>query len=64
MYKLKCTNSYYSLCQGDWIYRLFMDQACLYENKEQYCKANNTLHEVISQSNANGIISQPLKEAI
>ncbi len=43
-----------------------MDQACLYdyEIKEQYCKANNTLHEVISQSCANGIISQPLKEAI
>ncbi len=44
--------------------QVIYDQACLYENKEQYCKANNILHVVISQSYADGIISQQLKEAV
>ena len=33
--------------QGDWVYRLFMHGACVFENKEQYDKASKILTVVL-----------------
>ncbi len=49
---------------GDWIYRLFTNKACVYENQMQYSKANESLTELIAKLFADGIITQDLKEAV
>ena len=35
---------------GDWVYRLFMHRACLFENKEQFCKAGKILTLVLDNA--------------
>ena len=49
---------------GDWLYKLFMHQACVYENKEQYNKSNALLTGVIRDALNNGVIDKSLKNAI
>ena len=49
---------------GDWLYKLFMHQACVYENKKQYDKSNGVLTGVIRDAFNNGVIDQSLKNAI
>jgi hypothetical protein len=49
---------------GEWVYKLFMHQACVYEHKYQYVKSQSTLTEVIAKVYAGGFITQELKEAI
>ncbi len=61
---LKCWCSNYSFFTGEWIYKLFMHQACVFENKSQYVKSHSTLTEVIAKMYADGFITQELKEAI
>ena len=34
---------------GDWLYMLFMHQACIYETKQQYVKSNKILTAVIAK---------------
>ena len=53
-----------SLPLGDWLYKLFMHQACVYENKKQYDKSNGVLTGVIRDAFNNGVIDQSLKNAI
>jgi len=52
------------LLSGEWVYKLFMHQACVYENKSQYVKSHSTLTDVIAKVYADGLITQQLKEAI
>ncbi len=42
-YQLVC----FATLVGDWVYRLFMHCACLFENKEQYDKAGDILALVL-----------------
>ena len=48
----------------EWLYKLFMHQACVFENKYQYDMSNKILTNVISDAFTKGHIKQPLKEAI
>ncbi len=49
---------------GDWLYKLFMHQACVYENKEQYNKSSALLTSVIRDALNNGVIDESLKNVI
>jgi hypothetical protein len=49
---------------GDWLYMLFMHQACVYETKHQYVKSNEILITVIKEAYQNDRISDILKEGI
>jgi hypothetical protein len=49
---------------GDWLYMLFMHQACVYETKHQYVKSNEILTTVIKEAYQNDRISDILKEGI
>jgi hypothetical protein len=49
---------------GDWLYMLFMHQACVYETKHQYVKSNEILTTVIKEAYQNDRISKILKEGI
>ena len=49
---------------GEWLYKLFMHQACVFENKEQYNKSNQILSTVISNAFRLGTVNQVLKDAI
>ncbi len=49
---------------GDWLYMLFMHQACVYETKYQYVKLNELLSTVIKEAYQNDRISDILKEGI
>jgi hypothetical protein len=50
---------------GDWLYMLFMHQACIYETKHQYVKSNREiLTTVIKEAYQNDHISVILKEGI
>ena len=49
---------------GDWVYMLFMHQACVYETKEQYIKSNTILTAVMKEAHEDGRIHDLLKEAI
>jgi hypothetical protein len=49
---------------GDWLYMLFMHQACVYETKHQYVKSNEILTTVIKEAYRNDRISDILKEGI
>ncbi len=48
----------------EWLYKLFMHQACVFEEKDQYDMSNKILTNVISDAFMKGHIKQPLKEAI
>ncbi len=48
----------------EWFYKLFMHQACVFENKYQYDMSNKILTNVLSNALTKGHIKQPLKEAI
>ena len=48
----------------EWLYKLFMHQACVFENKHQYDMSNKILTNVISNAFTKGDIKQPLKEAL
>jgi hypothetical protein len=49
---------------GDWLYMLFMHQACVYETKEQYVKSNEILTAVVKEALLKGCINDILKDAI
>ena len=49
---------------GDWLYKIFMHQACVYENKEQNYKSNAVLTGVIRDAFNNGVIDESSKNAI
>ncbi len=49
---------------GDWLYMLFMHQACLYNTKHQYVKSNEIFTTVIKEAYQNDCISDILKEGI
>jgi hypothetical protein len=53
----------YSLSIGDWVYKLFMHQACVFINQQQYKKSNELLTRIINEAHHQGIISDSLKEA-
>ncbi len=48
----------------EWLFKLFMHQACVFENKDQYDMSNKILTNVVSVAFTKGHIKQPLKEAI
>ena len=48
----------------EWLYKLFMHQAGVVENKHQYDMYHKILTNVISDAFTKGHIKQPLKEAI
>ena len=48
----------------EWLYKLFMHQACVFENKYQYDMSNKIMTNVISDAFIKGLIKQPLKDAI
>ena len=54
----------FPLLLGEWLYKLFMHQACVYETKSQYIKSHYILTEVVAKLYADGLITQQLKEAI
>jgi hypothetical protein len=49
---------------GDWLYMLFMHQACVYKTKQQYLKSNKILTAVIKEAHLNCRINDILKDAI
>jgi hypothetical protein len=49
---------------GDWLYMLFMHQACVYETEEQYVKSNKILTAVVKEALLKGHINDILKDAI
>ncbi len=49
---------------GDWLYMLFMHQACVYKTKQQYVKSNEILTAVIKEAHLNCCINDILKDAI
>jgi hypothetical protein len=49
---------------GDWLYMLFMHQACVYKTKQQYMKSNEILTAVIKEAHLNCRINDILKDAI
>ncbi len=53
-----------SMSTGDWLYMLFMHQACVYKTKHQYVKSNEILTTVIKEAYQNDSISDILKEGI
>ena len=70
MYQKSCAaihiNSYFGTCfpPEEWLYKLFMHQACVFENQDQFDMSNKILTNVISDAFTKGHINQPLKEAI
>lgn len=57
-------HTHVSFLLGEWVYKLFMHQACVYETKSQYVKSHSMLTEVVAKLYADGLITQQLKEAI
>jgi hypothetical protein len=49
---------------GDWIYRLIIHQACVFENQAQYKKANSILTSVIKEALKKRHIGNGLYETI
>jgi hypothetical protein len=49
---------------SDWLYMLFMHQACVYKTKHQYVKSNEILTTVLKEAYQNDCISDILKEGI
>jgi len=52
------------ISQVNWLYRLFMDQACVFENQYQYAKSNAIVTDVITRLLQDGSINQKTKDAI
>ncbi len=52
------------ISQVNWLYWLFMDQACVFENQYQYAKSNAVLTDVITRLLQDGQINQKTKDAI
>ncbi len=52
------------ISQVNWLDRLFMDQACMFENQYQYAKSNAVLTDVITRLLQDGSINQKTKDAI
>jgi hypothetical protein len=52
------------ISQVNWLYRLFMDQACVFENQYQYAKSNAVVTDVITRLLQDGSINQKTKDAI
>jgi hypothetical protein len=48
----------------DWLYMLFMHQACVYKTKEHYVKSNEILTSVVKEALLKGQIIDILKDAI
>ena len=49
---------------AEWLYKVFISQACVYESQIQYRKSNEILTNVVQRLYANDVINQQLKEAI
>jgi hypothetical protein len=49
---------------SDWLYMLFMHQACVYKTKQQYVKSNEILTAVTKEAHLNCHINDILKDAI
>jgi hypothetical protein len=49
---------------GEWLYKLLMHQACVFENKELYNKSNQILSTLISDAFLLRTVNQVLKDAI
>jgi hypothetical protein len=52
------------ISQVNWLYRLFMDQACVFENQYQYTKSNTVITDVITRLLQDGLINQKTKDVI
>ena len=48
----------------NWLYKLFISQACVYENKAQYDKSNDILTNLLSRLLLKGSIDMTTKTAI
>jgi hypothetical protein len=59
-----CNRMFKYMFTGDWLYMLFMHQACVYKTKQQYVKSNKTLTTVIKEALLNCRINDILKGAI
>ncbi len=58
------TNQWYSIfVSGDWLYKLLMHQARVFENQDQYKKSNKVLTHVIINAFWKGAISLAMKGA-
>ncbi len=72
VYQFVYTNEFYLIrfykvifaTQEEWLYKLFMHLACVFENKYQYDMSNKILTNVISVAFTKGHIKLSLKEAI
>ncbi len=53
----------YSICIGDWVYKLFMHQACVFLNQQQYNNSNQLLTHILHEAYQQGVICVSLKEA-
>jgi hypothetical protein len=49
---------------GEWLYKLFMHQSCVFENQEQYRKSHLILTKVVQDAFEKGVIDQVLKDII
>lgn len=49
---------------AEWLYKIFMSQACVYESQIQYRKSNEILTNVVQRLYSDNAINQQLKEAI
>ena len=64
-----CTNWYCCNCMfkymftGDWLYMLFMHQACVYKTKQQYIKSNEIITAVLKEALLSCRINDILKDA-
>jgi hypothetical protein len=52
------------ISQVNWLYRLFMDQACMFENQYQYAKSNAVVTDIITRLLQDGLINHKTKDAI
>ena len=58
------SNSLTSTSTAEWLYRVFISQACVYESQIQYRKSNEILTNVVRGLYTDNVINQQLKEAI
>ncbi len=52
IYRIIYTNSFNckKLCIGDWVYKLFMHQAYVFINQQQYNKSNELLTHILNEA--------------
>ncbi len=58
------SNSLFLTSIAEWLYKVFISQACVYELQIQYRKSNEILTNVIQRLYSDNVINQQLKEAI